>query len=72
MTTTGRLVLVSLLLLTLGCAAKPVIPDPSVPHQVAKEVEVEVWVRGADGTKSKQKVRLLKGWWIAGPPVTSP
>jgi hypothetical protein len=45
------------------------IPDPTIPHQVAKETEVEIYTRLPDGKLSKTKVRLLKGWWIAGPPV---
>lgn len=56
-----------------GCSPRvQVIPDPSIPHQVAKEAEVEIWARRADGTMARQKVRLLEGWWIAGPPVVEP
>ncbi len=56
-----------------GCSPRvQVIPDPTIPHQVAKETEVEVWARRADGTMAPQKVRLLKGWWIAGPEIVDP
>ena len=54
----------------LCCAPKvTAIPDPTVPHQVAKEAAVEVWVRLPDGRLASQPVRLLKGWWIASPPL---
>ena len=49
-----------------------VIPDPTVPHQVAEEAVVKVWVDTTQGVKVKQEVRLLPGWWIAGPPVVEP
>jgi len=53
-----------------GCSPRvQVIPDPTVPHQVATEAEVVIWARRADGSLAPQRVRLLKGWWIAGPPV---
>lgn len=56
-----------------GCSPKvQVIPDPTIPHQVAREAQVEIWARRADGTMARQKVRLLEGWWIAGPPVVEP
>jgi hypothetical protein len=64
--------LVASTMLSVGCAAQPVIPDPTVPHRVAKEVEVVVWVRLPDGSLQKQTVRVLPGWWIAGPPVVDP
>jgi len=62
-------VLLASALLSSGCVKRTVIPDPTVPHQVAREAEIEVWVQLAEGKKAKQKVRLLEGWWIAGPPV---
>jgi hypothetical protein len=66
------LVLIGSALLSSGCAHRQVIPDPTVPHQVAEECEIKIWAEKADGTKVKTKVRLLKGWWIAGPPVVEP
>lgn len=66
------LALLASALLSSGCAHRTVIPDPTVPHQVAREAEVEIWVQAADGKKVRQKVRLLEGWWIAGPPVVEP
>ncbi len=52
--------------------SRPAIPSPTVPHRVAEEAELVVWVRLPDGTFAKQKVRILPGWWIAGPPVVEP
>jgi hypothetical protein len=59
-------------MLCSSCAHRKVIPDPTVPHQVAEEAEIVIWVEQANGKKSKQEVRLLEGWWIAGPPVVDP
>jgi hypothetical protein len=55
-----------------GCVKRTVIPDPTVPHQVAREAEIEIWVDVKGDKKVRQKVRLLEGWWIAGPPVVEP
>jgi hypothetical protein len=65
----------SLLLSTVSCAhSRPAaaLPDPTIPHRVAEEAEVVVWVRLANGSLVKAPVRLLPGWWIAGPPVVEP
>jgi hypothetical protein len=57
----------------LSCASsKASIPDPTIPHRVAREGKLEVWVRQPDGSFSRTKVRVLEGWWIAGPPVVEP
>ena len=64
---------VASLLLSSACVPHQlVIPDPTVPHQVAKEVEVYVWARLPSGELARQHVRLLEGWWIAGPPCVEP
>lgn len=63
------LVLAASATLSTACVKRNVIPDPTVPHQVARETEVVVWTRAPDGKMVPTKVRLLKGWWIAGPPV---
>jgi hypothetical protein len=66
-------VLAGCTMLSTGCgASRLAIPDPTVPHQVAKETEVVIWVRLADGQMTRVPVRLLEGWWIAGPPVVDP
>jgi hypothetical protein len=57
-------------LLSIGCVpTKAAIPDPSFPHRLAEEVEVVIWVRLLGGEFTKTKVRLLPGWWVAGPPA---
>ncbi len=64
--------LASALLSSASCAHKATLPDPTVPHRVAREAVVEVWTRRPDGALTREKVRLLPGWWIAGPPVVEP
>lgn len=56
-------------MLSTGCVKRTVLPDPRVPHQVAAEGKVTVWVETKDGKKVKQKVRITEGWWIASPLV---
>lgn len=63
-------------LLSTGCAhQKAAIPDPTVPHRLAEEAEVTIWVcvqppeSGRCPAYSKVKVRVLPGWWVAGPPA---
>lgn len=68
MTRLGYVLLASALL-SSGCAHRQVIPDPTVPHQVAEEAEIKIWARAPSGKLVPTPVRLLKGWWIAGPPV---
>ena len=63
---------VSAMLCSACVPGKVVIPDPNVPHQVAKETTVKIWVRTADGGMSAVPVRLLEGWWIASPQVMDP
>lgn len=60
-------------ILLIACGhSKLAIPDPTVPHKVAKETQVIVWCRLPDGQMVKCPVRILPGWWIAGPPVIEP
>jgi hypothetical protein len=69
----GRIVLTLSACAMLCCAPKvTVIPDPTVPHQVADEAQIVIWARMPDGRLAKQQIRLLAGWWIAGPPVVEP
>jgi len=58
-------------MLSLGCGSSHLaIPDQTIPHRVAEEVpRVVVWCRLPDGKMTKCEVRLLDGWWIAGPSV---
>ena len=55
-----------------SCGGKGVIPDPTIPHRLAEEAEVKLWVRQPDGTLRKTCARALEGWWLAGPPVVEP
>jgi hypothetical protein len=57
-------------MLSSACATtSKVIPDPSIPHEVSKEAEIEVWCGTPDRHLKKCKVRLLDGWWVASPAV---
>lgn len=66
---TVPVLIASALLLSGCCASGRVVPDQSVPHQVAREVCVEVWTRKADGKLERVKVKVPAGWWVAGPQV---
>lgn len=55
-----------------GCSLLPrpeAIPSSRVPHRVAEETSVRIYVRLPDGSFQEETVRLLKGWWIASPEV---
>jgi hypothetical protein len=69
MTRTARALCASAALSLTSCAGKGVIPDPTIPHRLAKEADVVIWARQPDGTLKKTKARALPGWWLAGPPV---
>lgn len=57
-------------MLSSGCVTtRAVLPDPAIPHEVAKEVEIEVWCGTPDRHLKKCTVRLLDGWWVASPQV---
>ena len=59
-----------LLLLLTGCLPTQVaLPDPTIPHRVARETVVLVWVRRRDGKLVQEPVRVMPGWWVAGPQV---
>jgi hypothetical protein len=58
---------------SLGCLPHQVmIPDPRIPHRIAEEATVTVWVRGPDGKLVKQEVKAFEGWWLASPEVVGP
>lgn len=56
-------------MLSTACVKRTVVPDPTIPHQVAEESEAVVWCRAADGKLVRCKVRVLEGWWLASPQV---
>lgn len=63
-------VLLASALLSSGCGpSRLVIPDERIPHQVAKETTAVVWMRLPDGEMAQVEVRVLVGWWLAGPLV---
>lgn len=69
MTRTVLLLLASALL-SSGCVHhQAVLADPSVVHRVAEEVEIQVWARAPGGELVKTQVRVLPGWYVAGPPA---
>lgn len=74
-TARALLACMTLLLALSGCWMLPrttTLPDPTVPHRVAAETSVQIEVRRPDGQLTTEEVRLLKGWWIAAPPIVEP
>lgn len=66
------LALSALAMLSTGCSVLPretAIPDPKIPHRVAEDTTVWVWVRRPTGDLVKEKVKLQAGWWVASPLV---
>lgn len=69
------LVLITSAMLSSGCATMHktrVIPDPRVPHRVAEEVDVMIWVEKPDGTLKVEKQHVPAGWWLASPQIVEP
>jgi len=61
------------LLLSLGCATLPkALPDPNLPHQLADDTSVVIYVRMPDGRLKKEKVKAPAGWWLASPQIVEP
>lgn len=61
--------------LNSGCSMLPrttTIPSQNVPHRVAEDVTLKIWVRRPDGQLTTETVLCPSGWWIAGPPVIEP
>ncbi len=64
------IVLIACVMLCSACVPKTLtIPDPSIPHRVAEEAAVVIWVRRSDGVLTRERVRLMPGDWIASPQV---
>jgi hypothetical protein len=65
-----RLALIALLPLFAACPKRIVLPDDRQVHQLARDVEVEVWCHGPESAAwTRCKVRASKGWWLAPPSV---
>jgi hypothetical protein len=62
--------LLTLLMLSAGCPKRIVLPDTNQVHQLSRDVDVEVWCHGPDGSSwTRCKVRASNGWWLAPPSV---
>lgn len=71
------LLVAGLLFSSAGCAstlskAGAILPDNTIPHRVAEEAVILVWARNDKGELVKTKIRVLPGWWVAGPRVVEP
>jgi len=55
-----------------GCFAPRVIPDQSIPHQLAAPATLTVWLTMPDGRKVDQAMAFPAGCWIAFPAIVSP
>jgi len=64
-------VIISLLLLMQSCILPrhTAIPSDQIPHKLAEDASVFIWVRRADGKLQKEAVNAQAGWWIASPRV---
>jgi hypothetical protein len=69
---TAAVLFASLVLSLTSCAGRGVIPDPTIPHRLAADADVVLWMRQPDGTLKKVEAHALAGWWLAGPPVVEP
>lgn len=61
--------LVAFVMLSFGCGHPRAIPNPSVPHRLAKGTKGVIWVRLPDGSLTREKVEIPQGWWVASPIV---
>lgn len=67
-----KLLLLGLLLPLPACSFQPrqqTIPDQSVPHRLAADVQADIWVDLGNGHYGQQRVTLPAGWWVAAPAV---
>lgn len=56
-----------------GCVGpRPVVLDPSIPHQVAAPTTVMVWGTTPEGRKVQVKAHLMPGDWIASDAIVNP
>lgn len=62
--------LVALLLLSAGCVTtQGAVPDQRIPHRLARDAKLYIWVRDDAGKLREEKVQVFAGWWIASPAV---
>ena len=55
--------------LSIGCVKRVVIPDPSIPHPLSRDVKAWIWVDVPGGKAVEQKVQFRAGDYCAGPLV---
>lgn len=48
-----------------GCARQRLIVDDRIPHQLAEDAEVKIYVRAQDGRYIAQYVTVPAGSWVA-------
>jgi hypothetical protein len=59
-----------LLMLFTACPKRNVLPDTGQVHQLARDVDVEVWCHGPEeGSWTKCPVKAASGWWLAPPSI---
>ncbi len=72
LTSRPTLALLGLLLLCVGCPKRIVLPDTGQVHQLARDVDVEVWCHGPESESwTRCRVRAVSGWWLAPPSVVN-
>jgi hypothetical protein len=54
-------------MLSVGCVSSQVVPDQSIPHQLAADTCGVILVKHPNGQVERQKVRIPAGYWIASP-----
>lgn len=55
-----------------ACAHRTVVPDLTVPHQVAERTEVVTWCGAPDAKLAKCRIVMEPGWWVASPQAVEP
>jgi hypothetical protein len=50
-----------------GCGPDRALPNPSVPHRLAKPADAVIYVRTSSGDLQEQEVTIPDGWYIAAP-----
>ena len=59
-------------MLCVGCVPpRLVIPEPSIPHQLAKPAKVKILVGTPDGKYETQTAEIPAGWWVVSDEVAN-
>jgi hypothetical protein len=68
-----KLGLLGLVLLSVGCPKRIVLPDEGQVHQIASDADLEIWCHGPEDVSwTRCKIRASRGWWLAPPSVVNP